>query len=61
MNRGKRIDPHPCFTWYDPLLTTASLSDLTGKAYGWRGKAVLMRNLSIFEDEGMNEDGDTAL
>ncbi|MBR5134929.1 MAG: epoxyqueuosine reductase [Clostridia bacterium] len=61
MNRGKRIDPHPCFTWYDPLLTTASLSDLTGKAYSWRGKAVLMRNLSIFEDEGMNEDGDTAL
>lgn len=49
LNRGKEIAPHPCFTWYDPWLREASLDDLTDKAYGWRGKAVLARNLTIFQ------------
>ncbi len=47
MNRAKRVSPHPCFTWYDPWLSLQSLDDLTGKAYGWRGKAVPLRNLGI--------------
>lgn len=47
MNHGKEIKPHPCFTWYDPWLSEQSLDDLADKAYGWRGKAVLKRNLSI--------------
>lgn len=49
MNADKRKDPHPCFTWYEPQLTASSLDDLTDKAYGWRGKAVLERNLALFE------------
>ena len=48
MNRGKDIAPHPCFTWYEPWLSEPSLGDLTDKAYGWRGKAVPLRNLSLF-------------
>ncbi|MBE6763341.1 MAG: epoxyqueuosine reductase [Ruminococcaceae bacterium] len=48
MNRGKEIAPHPCFTWYDPWLSQTSLDDLTDKAYGWRGKAVLRRNIELF-------------
>ncbi len=46
MNRGKSITPHSCFSWYDPLLTEHSLENLQGKAYAWRGRAVLERNLS---------------
>ncbi len=48
LNRGKEIAPHPCFTWYEPWLSEASLDDLTDKAYGWRGSAVLKRNLTLF-------------
>lgn len=47
LNRDKVIAPHPCFTWYEPWLSEASLDDLDGKAYGWRGKAVLRRNLAL--------------
>lgn len=47
MNRDKRVAPHPCFDRYDPWLSEDSLSDLTDKAYGWRGEAVLRRNLGI--------------
>ena len=49
MNVGKEVAPHPCFSWYEPWLSDASLEDLTDKAYGWRGKAVLQRNLEIFK------------
>ncbi len=49
MNVGKEIAPHPCFSWYEPWLSEASLDDLTDKAYGWRGKAVLQRNLDLFK------------
>ncbi len=48
LNRGKEIKPHPCFAWYEPWLSERSLEDLTDKAYGWRGKAVLKRNLTLF-------------
>lgn len=47
LNRGKTVAPHPCFTWYEPWLSEASLADLTDKAYGWRGDAVLRRNLTL--------------
>lgn len=47
MNRDKELSPHPCFTWYDPWLSEQSLTDLTDKAYGWRGEAVLRRNLGL--------------
>ncbi len=47
LNRDKETAPHPCFAWYDPWLCEASLEDLDGKAYGWRGKAVLHRNLTL--------------
>ena len=49
MNVGKEIAPHPCFSWYEPWMSEASLDDLTDKAYGWRGKAVLQRNLELFK------------
>ena len=49
MNHGKEIAPHPCFTWYEPWLSEVSLDNLTDKAYGWRGKAVLQRNLELFK------------
>ena len=47
LNRDKRIEPHPCFTWYQPMLTQESLCTLQGKAYAWRGEAVLRRNLAL--------------
>ena len=47
MNRGKRVDAHPCFTWYEPMLTEDALQDLQGKAYAWRGEAVLRRNMAL--------------
>lgn len=46
MNVGKRIAPHSCFGWYRPEMT---VDDLDGKAYAWRGKAVLVRNTALFE------------
>lgn len=53
LNVNTRIDPHPCFTEHaGPDLTRAALDaleTLDGKAYGWRGRAVLERNLSLFE------------
>ena len=49
MNVGREIAPHPCFSRYEPWLSEASLNDLTDKAYGWRGKAVLQRNLDVFK------------
>ena len=49
MNVGKVIAPHPCFSWYEPWLSESSLDDLTDKAYGWRGKAVLQRNLDLIK------------
>lgn len=51
MNRDKRVAPHPCFAWYDPWLSPRSLDDLTDKAYGWRGRSVLLRNLGIVADD----------
>lgn len=47
LNRGTRIQPHPCFTGYQGLLTERGLEDLAGKAYGWRGRRVLERNLRL--------------
>ena len=53
LNRDARIDPHPCFGGrYTPALTLESLEDLRGKAYGWRGKKVLARNLSLIDANG---------
>jgi len=48
MNVGKRVAAHECFERYEPRLT---LSDLDGKAYAWRGRAVLERNAALFGDE----------
>lgn len=47
LNRGTQIQPHPCFTGYQGRLTAGELGDLTGKAYGWRGRGVLERNLKL--------------
>ena len=50
LNRNVRIDPHSCFGGrYEPRLTPASLEKLEGKAYGWRGKKVPLRNLSLID------------
>lgn len=50
LNRTARIAPHPCFAGrYEPCLTPESLKDLAGKAYGWRGKKVPARNLSLID------------
>ncbi len=50
LNRNVRIAPHPCFGGrYEPRLTPASLAELEGKAYGWRGKKVPLRNLSLID------------
>ena len=51
MNADKPKAPHPCFTWYDPQMTVRSLEDISEKAYGWRGKAVLERNLALFNEK----------
>lgn len=47
LNRGTQIQPYPCFTGYQGRLTAGELGDLTGKAYGWRGRGVLERNLKL--------------
>ena len=53
LNRNVRIAPHPCFGGrYERMLTEESLQDLQGKAYGWRGKKVLLRNLSLIDGKG---------
>lgn len=49
LNRAAVIAPHPCFTSYENELTEASLTDLTGKAYGWRGANVPARNLRLLK------------
>ncbi|MBQ2940320.1 MAG: epoxyqueuosine reductase [Clostridia bacterium] len=49
LNKTAVIDPHPCFTSYENELTDASLTDLTGKAYGWRGGGVPARNLRLLK------------
>ncbi len=48
MNAGKRVSPHRCFDRYE---TALSLNELDGKAYAWRGRAVLERNAALFGDE----------
>ena len=37
MNADVTVQPHPCFSWYQPYITARDLDDLTDKAYGWRG------------------------
>lgn len=57
LNSGARCDPHPCFhNQYRPLLTPADLDDLSGKAYGWRGRKVPERNLHLFEEKALSEE-----
>ena len=48
-NAAAEIAPHPCFTEYTPWLSAADLdrADLRKKPYGWRGAAVVRRNLEI--------------
>ena len=48
-NAGALCDPHPCFKEYRPVVGRADFDDLAGKAYGWRGKAVLLRNLNLWQ------------
>lgn len=47
-NAGVLCDPHPCFEEYRPMAGPADFDDLAGKAYGWRGKAVLLRNWNLW-------------
>lgn len=50
LNKNAQIYPHPCFAReYTLSLTKESLADLTDKAYGWRGRAVPERNLSLID------------
>jgi epoxyqueuosine reductase len=52
LNTVARIDPHPCFqSFYIPSLDKTVIEDLSDKAYGWRGPAVLKRNLSLIDDK----------
>lgn len=46
-NQTAVIRPHPCFTAYEPMLLPPLPTDWKQKAYGWRGRAVLERNLKI--------------
>jgi epoxyqueuosine reductase QueG len=55
LNTEAKIEPHPCFDFYEPVLTDEALSDLSRKAYGWRGKAVLHRNLQILSGHNKEE------
>ncbi|MCL2487815.1 MAG: DUF1730 domain-containing protein [Oscillospiraceae bacterium] len=48
-NAAAVIRPHRCFTRYQPWLDREGLDHLEGRAYGWRGRAVLERNLEIME------------
>ena len=50
LNRTAVSAPHPCFTVYEDALTEASAESLDGKAYGWRGKGVLQRNLRLLKN-----------
>ncbi len=47
LNRGKKIAPHPCFSWYRPRVDEESLGNMTLAAYGWRGEAPVRRNLRL--------------
>ena len=47
LNRKTRIAPHPSFVGYQGWLSEDDLEHLEGKAYGWRGKRVLERNLEL--------------
>ena len=49
LNRQATVAPHVCFDGVQPVLRESDLESLTGKAYGWRGKAVLVRNLRLLE------------
>lgn len=49
LNKQVVYAPHPCFTWYRPRVTEEDLADLSDKAYGWRGEAVIRRNLELFK------------
>lgn len=51
LNAVARIHPHPVLAPYRPRLADEDLECLEGKAYGWRGKAVLQRNLTILQGE----------
>ena len=55
LNRAAAAAPHPCFTWYRPGMTEADLEELTGKAYGWRGKAAPLRNLRLLQTDNREE------
>ena len=60
LNRDAKIDPHPCFGGFEGWLDRAVLDaldreGLRRKAYGWRGRAVVERNLSIW-DKRSRED-----
>ncbi len=59
LNRAAVIAPHPCFTWYRPRMTEEDAEDLTGKAYGWRGKAVPLRNLRLLHIDRNREGADS--
>ena len=51
LNADTLCTPHPCFSAYRPLLTKADTAELSGKAYGWRGAAVPLRNLQILDED----------
>ncbi len=53
LNANALINPHPCFGGkpFNPDLKLECLNDLKGKAYGWRGAAVLKRNLSLLDEK----------
>lgn len=52
LNRQATVAPHACFGGVQSVLCESDLEDLTGKAYGWRGKAVPARNLKLLEKSG---------
>lgn len=55
LNAHAKIEPHPCFgDSYTLALTKEALADLSDKAYGWRGRAVLERNLSLIDEKWEN-------
>jgi len=58
VNRGAKVDPHPCFREYRPWLAKADLTDpeLKNKPYGWRGPGPLRRNWELLYGEE-KEDG----